>query len=683
MAIENESQRVSVEGFSAKELSDGHWSPSEARDAELVPLVFGPYVLDLGEQSLTRNGEPCRIQPQPLRILALLASRPGRLVSREELRREVWGEELAVDHEHGLNFAIHQIRSVVEDEARRPRFVETVPRAGYRFVARAEPLDDAGSSASQTFSEPAKPSREEGFDHPGEGRSSRWRYAGSLALLLVMTVAVGFFWGRWSPSESTESRPKIGSMPMPPVRVAVLPFDSAEDDVELATAVTFDLIAELGGAEPGRVEVVGRRSVVQFRKTQLSSSDIGARLSADWLVEGRVERVDRDVRIDTLLVEVGTGVVRAVSSVQRSASELSLGQRYLAEELMALLLPDRTGRTTDTEIGLPVETELYRLFARARWLFYSGGREDARKDAQAGAVELLREVVASDPAFAAAQAELASLLAQSSFGSDQCSVEEAITAAEAALELDPASVEGHFALGLLRAYAQRDLEAGRLELARAVELRPGDAHALSAQAGLAALLGDREAAAEMSDLAVQIDPLAGDTWLDAGFADYLAHRFGHASERCARSIELGTSAPTWAAYCLLNTGQAAKDVELSQRASDLFAELLDLPSEPGHGLMTVREMREQMILRLESRNDRLVLDYLLATHAAALDRPGEALDHLEASLARGDLLLPFALADPLFDGLHEEPRFQRILKAVHDGTAPDSMPSGDCGANRS
>jgi DNA-binding winged helix-turn-helix (wHTH) protein len=117
-----------------------------AKDSEMpkrAPIRFDPFELDLATGELRHRGKIVRLAPQPTRILSILASRTGHLVSREEIMAEVWGKDVFVDFEHGLNFCIRQIRNALGDEADHPHFIETVPRRGYRFIAPLKEENDA------------------------------------------------------------------------------------------------------------------------------------------------------------------------------------------------------------------------------------------------------------------------------------------------------------------------------------------------------------------------------------------------------------------------------------------------------------------------------------------------------------------------------------------------------------
>jgi DNA-binding winged helix-turn-helix (wHTH) protein len=120
-------------------------------DASAPPLIrFGAFELDAQTGELRKSGVPVNLPPQPFKILALLASRAGTLVTREEIHKQIWGDETFVDFEQGLNFAIKKIRAVLGDNAEKPRYIETLPRRGYRFIAPVAPPDAGDGKISTT-----------------------------------------------------------------------------------------------------------------------------------------------------------------------------------------------------------------------------------------------------------------------------------------------------------------------------------------------------------------------------------------------------------------------------------------------------------------------------------------------------------------------------------------------------
>ena len=162
---------------------------------------FGQFAFDPDAGTLTRNGAPVRLQPQPARVLALLVARAGEVVSRDELRQQIWGTETFVDFERGLNFCIAQIRSALGDSADSPRYIETLPKRGYRFIA---PVTQSGST----------PASSDGERTTGNGQ--RVLSARGLAIAVLLLLAIGAGVAALTLRGHAEA----------PIRIAVVPFDN-------------------------------------------------------------------------------------------------------------------------------------------------------------------------------------------------------------------------------------------------------------------------------------------------------------------------------------------------------------------------------------------------------------------------------------------------------------------------
>src|SRR5437016_10619039 len=142
-------------------------------------IRFGEFTADLEAQDLFRNGSKVRLQGQPFEILAVLLERPGRVVTREELRRRLWPSDTFVDFEHGLNAAVNRLREALGDSSEEPRFIETVPRRGYRFIAQVDAPSASGVTSSAITFTPAR----------------RFRLVFGIALLfLLVLISVAIGW---------------------------------------------------------------------------------------------------------------------------------------------------------------------------------------------------------------------------------------------------------------------------------------------------------------------------------------------------------------------------------------------------------------------------------------------------------------------------------------------------------
>jgi DNA-binding winged helix-turn-helix (wHTH) protein len=167
--------------------------------SEEATIRFGEFELALKSGELRRNGDIVRLQPQPFKVLAFLASHPGQTITRQELQQAVWDGETFVDFEHGLNFCIKQIRNALGDNAQSPRLIETLPRRGYRFIAKVEnlngsPTTEAGLDASiqAKFAEPAANEIQAAPKHTP--RLSAWSVALIGAIVVAALIAGYILW---------------------------------------------------------------------------------------------------------------------------------------------------------------------------------------------------------------------------------------------------------------------------------------------------------------------------------------------------------------------------------------------------------------------------------------------------------------------------------------------------------
>jgi DNA-binding winged helix-turn-helix (wHTH) protein/TolB-like protein len=241
---------------------------------------FGLFQFDPATGELAREGTPIRLQPQPARVLALLVERPGELVSRDDLRRHVWGNETFVDFERGLNFCIAQIRSALGDSADSPRYVETVPKRGYRFIAPAT-VDGARPSNETPAVAPAK---------------SKQRVA-VIALAASLAAGVGAF---------IFVRQQVVA-PAATVPIAVVPFDNQTGSIAfdaVAEGLADATVAQLAQAERPRLAVVGNAQLLRTARSFRDVKRIGAELNVDYVVLGQVQRDGQGVRVVAHLIRV-------------------------------------------------------------------------------------------------------------------------------------------------------------------------------------------------------------------------------------------------------------------------------------------------------------------------------------------------------------------------------------------
>jgi DNA-binding winged helix-turn-helix (wHTH) protein/TolB-like protein len=249
-------------------------------------MRFGLFEFDPATGELSREGTPVRLQPQPARVLGLLVERPGEIVSREDLRRHVWGNETFVDFERGLNFCIAQIRSALGDSADSPRYVETVPKRGYRFIAPAGPIAAAGEGAA------IRPTPD-----PTSLAPTRMPLRTLVALLISVAAALGAF---------IMVRQRV-LVPAASVPIAVVPFDNQTGSREfdaLAEGLADATVAELAQSDRPRLAVVGNAQILRTARSFRDVKRIGAELDVDYVVLGQLQRDGERMRVIAHLIRV-------------------------------------------------------------------------------------------------------------------------------------------------------------------------------------------------------------------------------------------------------------------------------------------------------------------------------------------------------------------------------------------
>ncbi len=381
---------------------------------------FGLFEADGGQKTLLRNGMRVKLQDQPLRVLLFLLERPGEIVTREELKQRLWPEGTFVDFDGSLNVILKKLRAAIDDDSDNPRFVETVPRRGYRFIAPVTESENRLVAAPQVSlrQSNALPPR---LTEKQSNISSRILLATCLTLLLLLAI-VGVFRLRERPAPITESTSPFTTVSVP-IRqsIAVLGFHNLSnrpDDAWLSTAFAEMLSTELAG--DGKLRLVPGEDVASLRLSepwsqsdtldQKTTARIGTELSSDLLVLGSYtvlgSTLQEDIRLDVRLQDAKTGQILTEFS--------ELGTRQELFQLVSRVgdrLRDRLGisRLEETDLAsilsaLPLDPEAARLYAL--------GIAKLRQFDALAARDLLEQAVKVDPKFSLAHAMLAQALGQ-------------------------------------------------------------------------------------------------------------------------------------------------------------------------------------------------------------------------------------------------------------------------------
>jgi TolB-like protein/DNA-binding winged helix-turn-helix (wHTH) protein len=361
---------------------------------------FGAFELNLSTGELRKGGVRINLPDQPLQVLKTLLDRPGDLVTRDELRQRLWSAETFVDFEHGLNAAVRRLRDALGDSADVPRFIETLPRRGYRFIAPViqPPATDEASS------HPEEPTKSDALPAPAVALApslGRARVLGVVATIVLVAAAV--LWAFGYRSRSTVRGESAGTSGRSVL--AVLPFENLTGDPEqeyLADGMTEELIAQLGRMDPSRLGVIARTSAMQFKKTTKRADQIGSELGVSHLLEGSVRTTGSRIRVAVQLVETRRQTHVWAEQYERDARDVLALQREVAEAIV----PHITSSLAIAPSNANADARRHSTIAEANE-HYLRGRYYWSKDTADGharAMEHFRKAIDLDSSFALAQA---------------------------------------------------------------------------------------------------------------------------------------------------------------------------------------------------------------------------------------------------------------------------------------
>jgi TolB-like protein/DNA-binding winged helix-turn-helix (wHTH) protein/Tfp pilus assembly protein PilF len=466
--------------------------------------------VDFRSGELLKNGRRIRLQDQPLQVLAMLLEKPGEVVTREEVRKRLWPGDTFVDFDHGLNNAINRLREALNDSADTPKFVETLPRRGYRFTAevnggsRTDMRAAAPADSAWTVEGPAvllqKPGAAASSSLPSSRRLNRlWFAAAGVSIVVAVILGLSFQSARFFRGRAAM---KIQS-------VAVLPLDNLSGDPSqeyFADEITDALTTSL--AQMRGIRVISRTSAMHYKGTKKVLPEIAKELGVDAVIEGSTSRSGGVIHVNAQLIYVPGDSHIWAHSYEAAASGLAAMESEIANDVTG-----RIGATTPLDSSntpsraVSVNPEAYDLYLRAERYYGLEGRE-----ANDQAVRLLEKSVQMDPQFAAAYAALATAYRSRAFGVDTDEpewIEKANVAVDKALTLNPHLAEGYVSRGYLLWSRENGWSHERAvsDYRHALELNPNLAEAHHQLANVYNHVGLLDKAEDEIKKAVALDPL--------------------------------------------------------------------------------------------------------------------------------------------------------------------------------
>jgi TolB-like protein/DNA-binding winged helix-turn-helix (wHTH) protein/tetratricopeptide (TPR) repeat protein len=610
---------------------------------------FGTFDLDLHSGELRKHGLKIRLPHQSFQILARLLERPGELVSREELRQALWSDDTFVDFETGLSSAVRKLRDALGDSAENARFIETLPKRGYRFIAPVIRTPETSSSvAAPVESVDGRP-----------GLSLRTSTIAAIVLVVFAGLVIVGIAARY--------RVFFAARPTSIRSLAVLPLANLTGDPQqedFVDGMTDSLITEL--AQIGDVRVISRTSVMRYKKGPPPTPVVGQELSVDAVVEGTVVRSGSRVRINAQLIDAKNDRHIWAHGYERDANDIVALQsdvaRAIAEAIAGKLTP---GREMPRTVSMHVSEDTYALFFKA--MMTAGGGDFK------GAITYAKAAVAKQPDFAPAYAATAVWYNQFAFTgglSPQEFMPKAEIAARKAIALDETTSQAHAALGLVLYRFYWNWDGAEKEFRRALTINPSYAEGHRMLGVLLSLTGRASEALEEEQEARKLDPLSD----NALFNLAVAHRDAGQNEQAISEFrtlldkrpELGRAhAELGATYLakgdlIASIDELQKAVNVSGRKPRTLADLGYADAVIGNKSDAHRILRD--LKDLSTRQFISPVD--LAAIQAALGQTQAAFASLDKACEVHDPQVSRLLIDERLNALRTDARFHALERRV-------------------
>jgi TolB-like protein/DNA-binding winged helix-turn-helix (wHTH) protein len=630
------------------------------------PIQFDEFVLDCSRYELLRAGRRIKLEMLPLELLILLIEKDGHLVTRREIVDRLWGNDVYVDSEHGINTAIRKIRTALRDDPEQPRFVQTVTGKGYRFIAPMTviPQERGNGNHSGTNLVPTEttPTQTDvrGLGHVTPPRRGFGGVFQKTALVLAGTIGIAAI-AIGLNVHGIRQRLFAHSVNARIHSIAVLPLENlSADPVQdyFADGMTDELITMLA-KNPG-LRVISRTSVMQYRKVHRPLPDIARELGVDGILEGSVGRSANRIHINVQLIFAPTDTHVWAESYDRDLNDVSSLQNELAQTIA------RQVGATASASSKPekrINPEAHDAYLMGRYYWFED--DDSEKSRQ-----YFQKAINLQSDYAAAWAGLADSYLGSAAGGE-ASPEDVLpqgdAAARKAVELDDSLPEAHNSMAAAYLIYRWDLQRAERESARTVELNPGFAEGHHLRGYVFQALNRTDEALQEQRKAIELDPFAR-PWALA-YALMRAHQFDAALNEArlrsrAQPDKAALHEALGDAYRLKGMEkEAAQEWETSrQLAGDQeSARALHQAFEQG-GLRAVFELQLSDLGKKAARKFVSPLEF--ANVYACLKRKDEALRYLEEAHQKHAPWLVRIQSEPDFDFLHSDARYQSIIKKM-------------------
>jgi TolB-like protein/DNA-binding winged helix-turn-helix (wHTH) protein/Tfp pilus assembly protein PilF len=624
-------------------------------------LRFDDFEIDLCSGEVWKHGIRVRLQDQPFQVLRVLLERPGQIVTRDELKQTLWPADTFVDFDDGLNTAVKKIRELLGDSADRPRYIETIPRRGYRFVGPIAPPSPIEATVVAPSSQPAlvlPPAKA-----AVRRRASRSAAYAAVVVLALVVVLVGADVGGWRTRLVGHAvAPRIESLAVLPL--ANLSRDPGQD--YFADGMTEALIANL--AQVRALRVISRTSVMHYKGTDKTLPQIAHELNVDAVIEGTVQRSGNRVQVTAQLIRGQTDSPLWAKTYDRDAQDVLVMQSEVAQAIVSEIKVQLTPQERQRFAGArPVNPEAYDAYLLGN--YHSSKRNPA---AMEKAIQYFQEAIRVDPSYARAYAGLADAYCErdvwGGLGIGKTADQVRANTLKA-LELDGELAEAHVLLGLIYFQYDWDWVHTEAEFKRAIELNANLPSSYERYAFFLQAMGRHQEALAAVHRAVELDPLSAWNISEEGRILYRARRYEDAVARYQRALELDPS-------YVPALSRIAEAYEQLGKYDDARAYAQKYQQISGDRRLSL-QMMARIYARMGKRREALEAlrsfekigplfgdEYALAGIYSALGDHDRAIAELK-KLVQTRSMMPFVFVGPELDSLRSDPRFQQLLRRAN------------------
>jgi TolB-like protein/DNA-binding winged helix-turn-helix (wHTH) protein/Tfp pilus assembly protein PilF len=618
---------------------------------------FGPYELRVRNREIYKYGIRVKLRPQPLQVLQALLEKPGDVVTREELRQRLWHGKIFVEFEHGLNTAMKELRGLLNDSADHPRYIETLPKLGYRIIV---PVGTRLEATEEDLPSPDLPAHV-----APQGNRGSWLIPLAGSIVLIAAIALYFQLSRsHSRSQTSAARAML----------AVLPFENLTGDAGqdyFSDGLTEEMIGQLGRIDPQHLGIIARTSVMHYKHSQEPLQQIGRELGVQYVLEGSVRHDSGKVRISAQLIQMKDQTHLWSRQYDRELSSLLALQGEVAQEIadnVVLTLGD--GRKLPAgprkSTGSPTSYEAFDLYLRGRYFWNKRTVEGFRQ-----AADDFQQAIAKDPQYARAYAGLADtfgLISTWEMGPQSELMPKARAAAVRALELDESLAEAHTSLALITESYDYDWPTAEKEFRRAIQLDPSYATAHQWYAEFLSWQGRFDEALAESEQARLLDPMSLIIATDHGAILYYARQYDRAIAQWRAVLEMD---PDFSRARMIAFAYVEED-KLAEAMNE--AEHLHPDASPWtyairayvYGRCGRMTQAQQSFAKMQEsiRHENWDPPWIFVLAYLGLNEKDKAITLLQEAYSEHSPEIVFLKVEPALDPLRSDPRFQDLLRRV-------------------